>query len=229
MITQDLQTLEISKKRFSEFDRLGVNSDTTKVYLVGYQTLTTKRENIKVSLTDILTHSKGGETPATVLMNLEHGATMDVDGYQLYKENSHRIWVFDCNRFGSYVQVMHVAPEDMQEVTIDGESMLALDFCFVNTLLGNTIRLYLPDFAGEKPYAVRLWRIDPGLENAPTAVNEKASVVLISRADEEGQRSQDWFLRFIVLGHVTPEGLIKTYTRTAEVINIYDSDDGIVS
>lgn len=260
IMIEPIPQLKFNKKKFSDFDQQLVTKDMPEeekshIYVVGYthtgdeEVTADNSKNVQIKLSEILEAAGGGEpgpsVAGSVIPVIKESATLESDGYKVVEQEGKKVVLFDINTLGRYIQIQEQDESVMnseQIVNNAGEVVQAaiLDVCFTGSLLGETIKLYLPDYGPSdsdtmtKAYALRLWKCDPRDSKDPFAANpEGGRIVLVSDPVRETPETQeddsksfyDWFVKFIILiNGVTQDGLFEYIARTSEVVNIYDDD-----
>lgn len=254
----DTPTVKFTKKKFSDFERQIIEKEipeeeAARIYVVGYTTsddgeaTVDNSKNVRMKLTEVLKAAHGEEFMAgTVIKVINPHATLSNEGYQMFTQGDERVLLFDTNALGKYIQIMRCDDDCMTKgmvVNNAGQEVEAniLNVCFTGSALGEAIKLYLPDFGPvasetiDTPYALRLWKVDPRLDDDknPFNVNDGGKLVFVSdpiretphSPEDDKKKYYDWFLKFIVLcSGVNDDGMFKYVARTSEVVNIFDDD-----
>lgn len=256
----DPTPITIQKKKFSEFDYLtNLSTGVESTYMVGYKVLdqaSSVNNNIRLNLASLINTvaeivEGGGGGDISIQVPVIQGDDYDPAsyatgqrGFWVYNRDGHKIIVIDMSQFGTYIQFNDIPDELLnhdQTVNFNGETVTVstFDICFAHTILGESERVYLPNFGPEgeytpdKKYALRLWREDP-YNNVDGHLHfekiQNSSIVFVSDPAQQPTvpstqtKCYDWFAKFLMLS-VVKDGLINIYARTQEVFNIFDEDE----
>ena len=239
MITEPTANLE--KRKISQFtdSQIGSKSpeELKKIFLGGYEDSGVAKTNVKVNLNDIIIKGAGTVKSGTVLKNgLSADATFSQDGYEkkTVAGTSQFLWAFNVKDLGVYIQIDNIAAESYTEVTVNNQKVKVLDVAFIDTTLGQTIKLYLPDFGPQtddtaQQYAVRIWQKDPKSMASPTDnpfdCNNIGYYVFTSKPVTKTEaKSYDWMVSFVELAAGMDGSVILRGSRVHEVLNINDND-----
>lgn len=146
--------------------------------------------------------------------------------------NGVKVLVIDTAQYSDYIQFNDIPLSAMnQNQTVMGQKMNTFDICLANTALGESFKVYLPNFcvSNKSPLAAfRIWRDDPYDSESktidPSKIAHSAVVFVSERANTSTGKEFDWFAKFIVLGMVSNDNIVNV-SRTQEVSNLFDDDE----
>lgn len=143
-----------------------------------------------------------------------------------------KVLVIDTAQYSDYIQFNDIPLSAMnQNQTVMGQKMNTFDICLANTALGESFKVYLPNFCvknGSPIAALRIWRDDPYDSESktidPSKIAHSAVVFVSERATTSTGKEFDWFTKFIVLGMISNDNIVNV-SRTQEVSNLFDDDE----
>lgn len=253
-------TIKLNKKKFSEFEFLNLNDNLTTLdstYLVGYKRQAPTNTNTQLNIASLInTVSKkvkadilaeggsippgggGSDTPrpeiptqSPFILAQDYGRT-DMGFSTVTTSNGVNVLVIDTAQYSGYIQFNDIPLSAMnQNQIVMGQKMNTFDICLANTTLGQSFKVYLPNFcvSNKSPIAaLRIWRDDPYDSESktvePAKIAHSAMVFVSEMANTSTGKEFDWFAKFIVLGMVSNDNIVNV-SRTQEVSNLFDDDE----
>lgn len=245
--------IKLNKKKFSEFEFLNLNDNLTTLdstYLVGYKRQAPTNTNTQLNIAsliktvsnkvkaDILAGGGGSDTPSPeiptqspFILAQDYERT-DMGFSTVTTDNGVNVLVVDTAQYSDYIQFNDIPLSAMnQNQTVMGQKMNTFDICLANTTLGQSFKVYLPNFCVSNQSsiaALRIWRDDPYDSETktidPSKVAHSAVVFVSERSNTSTGKEFDWFVKFIVLGMIANDNIVNV-SRTQEVSNLFDDDE----
>lgn len=238
-------TVILKKRKFSEFEDGDLNDKS--LFVVGYQDIDGERENVKISVADLLDRRNGDRICVVDLLDSTCPHPVEGSPYSVEYCPCAKCFVFNVEETGNYIQINNINDADWNERSVNGETKeYFINIAFSNAPIGSIVKLYLPNFGRKSSYAevdapcrVYLYQIAPeemekvSTSNCPLcdiAAGQRVSRFIDSfpMGDDEGEgrlkrEYYDFFTRFICLTTVT-KGTPLKLMRVVDVTNIYDGN-----